>query len=154
MRKIYLGLLVLFLVLAVGFSPAVGWWVFKRVEKSLEVPVQGRFEPHYFQAAFTVRQAAFNWENKIGLEAGDIQVKYSLLSLFSSGGIKITLSGRALPVKFLGDLSRISPRERVKVDDFFAELVIDTQGLKEVAALRIKSPELQFQMGRQKDPIS
>ncbi len=149
MRKITLGLLVLLSALAVGFSPAAGWWVLKRVEKSLDVPVQGRFEPHYFQTSFTVRQARFNWENKISLDAGDIKVDYDLLSLFSAGGITIEIRGQSLPVKFLNDLARISPREQVVLDEFFAELVINTQGLKEVVALRIKAPELQFQMGRQ-----
>lgn len=149
MRKIILGFWVLLLVVAVGFSPAVGWWVLKRVEKSLHVPVQGRFEPHYFQNSFTMRQAEFNWENKISLDAGDINVGYDLLSLFSTGGITIEISGQELPVKFLNELARISPREHVILDEFFAELVINSQGLKEVVALRIKAPELQFQMGRQ-----
>lgn len=151
MSKKTLGFLILLLFVSVGFSPAMGWWVFKRVEKSLHVPVQGRFEPHYFQTSFIVRQAEFNWENKISLDGGDIKVGYDLLSLFSAGGIKIEISGQSLPVRFLNDLARISPREEVLVNDFFAELVINTQGLKEVAALRIKAPELQFQMGRQKD---
>lgn len=149
MRKTTLGFMISLAALAVGFSPAAGWWVLKRVEKSLHVPVQGRFEPHYFQTSFTVRKAQFNWENKISLDSGDIQVRYDLLSLFSAGGITIKISGQSLPVKFLNDLARISPREQVLLDDFFAELVINTQGLKEVVALRIKSPELQFQMGRQ-----
>lgn len=149
MRKTTLGFLSLMLLLAVGFSPAAGWWVLKHVEKSLRVPVQGRFEPHFFQTSFTVRQAQFNWENKISLDAGDIRVGYDLLSLVSSGGITIEISGQSLPVRFLNDLARISPREQVVLDDFFAKLVINTQGLKEVVALRIKAPELQFQVGRQ-----
>lgn len=156
MRKGWQAVLV-FLILggvAAAASPAAGWWVLKRAEKSLKTPIQGRFEARYFHSAFTVHQAVLNWEGKISLSAGDLDVNYDFGSLFSAGGLRVKVSGHALPIQFLGDLAKFSPREQVIVDDFYADLVIGTEGLKEVTTLKIQSPEIQFHLGRQIDSVS
>lgn len=141
--------LLVLVVLTAAFFPVSGWLVYKKIEKSLKMPVQGEFEPSFTRTSFVVRKAVLSWDNKIALNSGDIRVDYDLFSLVSSGGIRVSMSGKALPVRFLADLSRFSPRENVIVDDFYADLLISGEGLKEVTALRIKSPEIQFQIGLQ-----
>ncbi len=136
-------------LLVASAMPAVtGYWVFQRLEHSLNVPVGGRFEPRLLQASFVVRDAVLMWDNKISLQSGDITVDYNLWSLFSEKGIRIKLSGQKLPVTLLGELAPLAPQAQVTVDDFFADLLFDGEGLKEISALRVKSPELQFQIGR------
>lgn len=129
-------------------APVMGFWIFQRLERSLKVPVNGRFEPRFFQTSFVIRDAALTWDNKVSLQSGDVTVHYDLGSLVSGKGIRVKLNGQKLPVTLLGELAQIGSKPKITVDDFFADLLFDKDGLKEMSALRVKLPELQYQIGR------
>ncbi|MBU3758625.1 MAG: hypothetical protein FGM27_01700 [Candidatus Omnitrophica bacterium] len=131
------------------FYPVSSWIVFDRIQSVCKTPVQGRFEAHFFSPTFRVKNAVLNWNKKVGIESGDIEVRYELGTLLKNKALRVEIRGRKVPVRFLGAFSRISPREKVILDEFYADLLIGREGLQEISSIRIESPELKFQLGSQ-----
>lgn len=125
---------------------AAQYWVFDQIQKRIEIQISGIWVPSVWKPAFKVRQAAFQWKERIRLLSGDVEVEYDPLDLWVRRNFRIRLSSTNARIQFLGDWSKLQGGGEMAVEKLFADIALDTKGLKEIYAVEVKSPSYQFQI--------
>lgn len=146
MRKILLYLIVPVLAVT-ALPPLLGFWVYREVSHRTQAEIKADFKPLFFSPAFRLENASIDWDGKIALQSGSLNVRYDLTGILKRGGIRVKISGSDLPVRFAGVLKDLSPDRQIVVQDFYADVTINKDGLEEINMLRAKAPEMQFQFG-------
>lgn len=134
----------LVLILFVALPPAANWAVFKRLEKRLDLRIEGRFAPVPFAPVFYLKNTRFEWKGKVFFENGDLKVDYRPLSFFSSEGMRTRLSGKNLDVRLLGDWAMMQGVEKAHLEKFDADFSLGRKGLNEIYYLQVESDVFQF----------
>lgn len=148
---------VFLLVAATLMPPLAGWWVWHELEHRMNVKISGRYSPAFFLPAFTIKDAAFEWDDKVKLVSGNLNVSYEPFSfLFARGGcalgsgdslLQVKLSGTGLRAELMGEWAMMEGvHGEVPIDHFSAELGFGSDGLREISSLFIHSPAFQFQI--------
>lgn len=141
----------IFVILAAAFvtavPPMLGYWVYREVKARTHARIEAEFHPEFFSPAFRLENAVIEWDGKISLSSGTLNVQYDLSGIFRKLGIRVKVSGSDLPVQFTGALQELSSGRQIVVQDFYADVTINKDGLEEINMLRAKAPEMQFQFG-------
>ncbi len=141
-NNIFLILLIA-LFLAV-LPPAGSWMVCKRLEKRLDVKIEGDFVPAMLLPVFYLKNTRFEWKGKVRFEKGDLRVAYEPLSFFSRKGVRIRLSGKDLEMRLLGDWATMQGVEKTHLEKFEADFSVGAKGLNEIYYSEAQSKAFQF----------
>ena len=147
MKKVGLLLCLLGLTLVVVLPPLLGFVVYKEIGKRTETQIDGVFTPAFFTSSFNIENVSIEWQEKVKLNSGNLNVVYQLWPFLTGRGLRLKISGQNLPVTLMGDLVNLAPQESIIIQDFYADLTISNNGLQEINALKAISPEMQFQFG-------
>ncbi|MFA6600413.1 MAG: hypothetical protein WC352_00180 [Candidatus Omnitrophota bacterium] len=131
-------------VIAAALPPAAGYWVFREVERRLDLRMTGDFVPVFFYPGFLVRNARFRWQDRVELLSGTLEVRYAPWSVFAGPLLRICLSSRGASIRLGGEWARMQGVEQAMVDVFEAELGLGPKGIREIYALEVRSPSFQF----------
>lgn len=143
-------------VFALVFLAAAAWqlqsrvipgWVISQAEKALELEVGGSVHAPAFKSGFVIERLHLDWDNRVRVLSGTLEVDYDLRSLIS-GRYAVMLNGRQVAAELMGDWAEIAGGQKAVFDEVFADLIFDDEGLREINALRAESPTLQFRFGQ------
>lgn len=145
MKKVvfFIGLLILTLAVPPSFS----FFIYKEVSKRTRAEVQGQFSPVFFSPSFNLSKASIQWDDKVRISSGDLHVEYSPLTFLKGGGVRIKISGVDLPVQLMGSFAGMAPKNSVTIQDFYADVTINKDGLQEIHMIRAEAPEMHFKFG-------
>lgn len=132
-----------FLFLQSVFLPQV---VVRFVEKALDLKVSGRIQPVRGKFEFSISSLNTEWDQKIKINSGQISVHYGIKN-FNPYEWHIRITGRNVDAELRGDWVSIAGGESALFSDFYADLMFDQNGIKEIMALRAESPTIQFRFG-------
>lgn len=128
------------------FFVGAEYWVFDQIQRRIEVRISGTWVPSLWKPSFTVKQAAFEWKDRVRFLSGDVKVDYDPWDLWARRNFRIRLLSENAAIQFLGEWGQLQGGEKMTVDKLFADIALDTQGLKEIYAAEVKSPSYQFQI--------
>ncbi len=120
--------------------------VVARMERALKIKVTGRIRPQVFRPAFHVDGVRTDWDRKIRIFSGRVDVRYNLTAL-GTGRLALQLQGRQVASELLGDWALLAGGQKVVFDDVFADFLMDAHGIREIRALRAESPSIHFNFG-------
>jgi len=141
------AIIVLILIVAAFAVPSlVGFWVYQEVQQRLKIDIQGDFRPVLLQPAFRIRNASFDYKDKVAMVSGDISIHYDLRSILQQKMIRIRIDGDDAAIELKGLWSKMQGVGAVKLDLFHAELGLGLEGIQEIYAVEAKAPGLQFQI--------
>lgn len=150
------GIFLLFALAASAVSLGVNYWVYREVQKRLKVRVEGQYVPSFFSASFRLDRATFNWEDKVRLLDGSLEVGFDPASLFSSRGIRIVIKSRNARIKLLGSWAVQEGVEDAMVDTLLADIVLGRRRITGINEIEAKSKSFQFSLknvaSQRKDP--
>ena len=134
------------LVIAGAASLGVNFWVYKDIQKRLEIKVDGRYIPSLLTPSFRVENGTFNWEDKVRLVDGSIKVRFDLTPLFTKKGIRIIAESPGAKIKFLGNWALQEGIEDATVDTLYADVLLGRRGLAGINTIEANSPSFQFSL--------
>lgn len=137
---------VAFGIIAAGLSLGVNYWVFREVQKRLKVRVEGRYVPSVFLSSFRLEKATFNWEDRVRLVDGSIEVGFDPKTLFSNRGIRIIVKSRNARVKLLGSWAQQEGVEDATVDTLLADIVLGRKRITGINEIVATSKSFQFSL--------
>ncbi len=120
--------------------------VIRRAEKALEIKISGKVRPVFFKSQFAIEGIETDWDRKIRIFSGRMQIDYDLTGLWG-GRLHLAISGQQVAAELLSDWASMAGGQNVVFETIFADLVIDRHGLREVRALQAESPSIQFRFG-------
>ena len=124
--------------------------VFRRLEKKLDIQIQGGFAPVMFAPVFYLKKARFEWNRKVRFENGDLKAEYNPFSFFSPEGMRIRLSGKNLDVRLLGDWAAMQGVEQAHLEKLEADFSLGRKGLNEIYYLQVESNAFRFHIEKSK----
>lgn len=146
-RKGFLFLFVLTLLLAAAVPAGASFWAWQQIRDRSGIEVAGTFRPHWGRWLFEVRDFRLNWNGRIRLSGNRLTVEYDPGSLFRQDGLKVRVSGRDLPAELDESMAVMTGRSQLRLDFLEAALILDRQGLKEVTGLDARAGVFQFRFG-------
>ena len=136
-----------FLLLVLSGLPVLGSRiVYGVIQHRLKIKMEGRFVPQIAKTSFYLKDAYFQWEDKVRFENGDLRVDYSPVSFLNPNGLRIRLSGKNLQVHLLGDWAKMEGVERATLEKFNADFSLGRKGLNEIYWVQVDSRAFQFQL--------
>lgn len=141
-----LGIAVIFFLLAALCSLGLNFWVFKEIQKRLEIKIEGHYIPAVFTPSFRIEKGSFNWEDKVSLVEGAMEVHFDLTPLIAGKGIRIVVQSPGAKIKFLGNWALQEGIEDATVDTLYADVILGRRGLSGINLIEAKSPSFQFSL--------
>lgn len=136
----------LILVSSVVLPFLAAWKVQASLEKRIEIKMSGQILPVFFTTTFFIRDARFEWRNKVKLISGNLKVTYDPVFFLKRDYLRVRLVGHGLSAKLLGDWAKVQGVEELGLDSLDADLVFDRKGLKEINGIEALSPAFQFRI--------
>lgn len=156
MMRRFFGRLLLYLLWGVLWvfllNAGAGLWTLKRLEKKSGTPIRGRFFPHLFRPAFTLKEAKGAWQNRFELFSGTLSVHYDPLSLLPGRKLRVQVEGQGLMVRLGEEWAQAQGLSEVKINGVRLDFAFASQGDPEIFLLDVRSPELQFYFGKKGRP--
>lgn len=143
------SLLVLLVILMLA-PAAVGLWVYGAIQHRMNLDFKGTFVPTVLQPVFYLRNARFEWQDKVRFVSGTLKVEYDPLSLIRRNPIRLKLQGQNIEIEFLGDWAEIQGVENVTLDEFRVDFGVSPDGIREIYFLDAQSPVFQFHVEKSK----
>lgn len=134
------------ILIAALFSLGVNFWVFKEVQKRLKIRVQGRYIPTVYAPSFRIEHGSFNWEDKVRLVDGNVEIGFDFSTLLSQQGIRIVAKSSGARIKFLGDWALQEGIEEAAVEMLYADVILGRRGIAGINQIQVKSPSFQFSL--------
>lgn len=148
MRMRFFFVFIILSVMLVLLPFFAGTMVKSEVSNRLGFGLEGQVRPYLFQAKFTLKQAQFEWKEKIKFISGDLIVEYDWLEWLLSARLPFRVTGKNLKVALLGDWQLKTKSNPADIKCLDALLVLDKNGVKEIGRLNIQSDEFQFQINQ------
>lgn len=121
-----------------------GWIVLKQLERRLELKVAGTFWPIPLQPSFFSSDARFEWKNKVTLLSGSVKIDYNVFPWIAKNSIRIKIKGNSIRALLGGEWARLQGVEKIRVDEFDADVEVAKDGLGEIYLVRAESPSFHF----------
>ncbi|MDP3919894.1 MAG: hypothetical protein Q8R76_03710 [Candidatus Omnitrophota bacterium] len=144
LRRSGVATLVSIVIAGALLLPLSGLWVRGALERSIDAEIGGRFVPTLFQPSFSLQDVHFDWDGKVKLSSGQLNVRYDLISIFLGKGLRVRLSGQNLVATLHGEWATVAAAEQVPLTHFFAELIFRNNQLGEILAVEAESPVFEF----------
>ena len=138
--RIWVSVLVLWAFVPASLSYAVS----TLLQHRLGIRVTGNFIPSLFVPNFSMKNASFEWKDKVQLVSGDLKVEYRPLSLLPWKRLRIRLSGKGFHVNLLGSWAKMQGVQNAVVDSFGADFEMDAREIREIYLLDAQSKAFQF----------
>ena len=135
------------LLAAALFCPVTVFLTLHWAEKSLGLDIGGQYIPHGVMPAYSIRGASFVWKDKIEVKGGVLNVKYRPFQWLTERKMRFTISAKDLPVTIGASLSQTGRSEEATLDSFYADVLLDAGGIKDVYAVEVRSPEIKISFG-------
>jgi len=138
------GVILLILLLLLATPYGFNYWVYHQIQDRLGIEIQGDFRPDIFVPKFEVRDATFDWEDRVMYEKGDIRVSFDWLHLFFKEGIRIRIESQNSQIKLLGEWAKLQGVSEASIDSLIADLVVTSSGLSDIYEVEARSKDFQF----------
>ena len=130
-----------------GFLNAgVGFVALKRLEKKAGAPIRGRFLPHLYEPAFTLKNPNLEWRGRFQVSSGTLRVHYDPLFLLPGRKFRARIEGQNLRGRLFGALAESQGVSEVTVHHVEVDFAFSKSKTPEIFSFHIQSPELQFQL--------
>lgn len=120
--------------------------VYHELQARLKIRMGGDYVPAIFIPLFEVRHGTFIWEDRVQLVDGTFKVTFDPLTLFSSRGIRIILTGTTSRIKLLGSWALQEGIEDATVDSLLVDIVLGRHGLTGINEVDVRSQSFQFSL--------
>ncbi len=145
-KRKHLFLALVLLAGAVVLPAAGDLKVRRELEKRLQIKLEGKIMPGFFTPSFHVRDARFEWEDKVKLLSGDLIFDYDPAFLLGKESLRIRCRARNCQARLLGSWADMQGVGDLAITRLDADLTLDRSGLREVNAILVDSPAFQFHM--------
>lgn len=142
------------MAMGVVLPSLIGLGVWRELQHRLKIEMGGKFVPAVLLPSFEIRDAHFEWDDKVKLISGHLKVEYHPMAYLLSRGpwipartpaaLRITLSGNQLVAELLGSWAERQGLRSLPIDRFHADLALGPRGLDEIFSLEVDSPVFQF----------
>lgn len=127
------------------FQFVSGYWVQAKIEKKLNLNIQGDHRADFLRPSFRIENLRMSYQNYFEVVSGNLKVRYNLLPL-TPDLLHVWIKGDELKGRVKGKLAQIpGADEDIKFDRFEIEIKIAPQGIMLIAA-DIQSSVFQFKI--------
>jgi len=141
---------VILIVLIIGATLVVpgltSYWLKREIEQRLDVKIGGRISPKLFRSSFMLEDVTVDWDDKLKVASGKVDVQYDWLSLVAGDDIRIAVQSDDLAVELLGVWAKVGDMQNVNFSHFFADLSGGKEGIRQIHSLDANSPTLKFKI--------
>jgi len=125
-------------------SSLLGVWARHKIEKRLKIETAGKFIPTFMATSFYLKDAHFDWDDKVQFLSGDLKVDFDLLSIFKEK-MRVRFSANNIAVKLIGDWAKTQGVGDIFLDHFDADMELGPKGkLSEIYSVNADSRKFQF----------
>lgn len=140
MKKVWI---VGFLVLILGLSFGADYIAYNQIQKQLPFKIHGKIAPKWLQSSFIVEDIHFQWQDRVQLMPGDLEITYDPLTVFKEDA-RLKLEGHNLQITLLGDWAKLQDASNIQLKRFFADLGLNREGVTEIYGIEAIGPQFQF----------
>jgi hypothetical protein len=131
-------------LLAGVLPPLSGYLVYREIQHRMKLKIAGDFSPAFHFPGFYLRNAHFQWEDRVELLSGNMTVQYDPLSLLRGELLRIVISSRGAAIRLTGAWEKMQGVNNAVIDVFDCDLGLGRKGIREIYGLELRSPAFQF----------
>lgn len=115
------------------------------IQKHLQTQIHGRFEPGLDLFEFKIKHARFEIRNKVQVEDADLEIRYQFVSIFPPR-LRLQVLSRSALIYLQERWFREYPVEKARIDQFYVDFLLDSEGIRTVYEMIAKSPAFKFEI--------